>query len=1481
MPPPAEPRSRLRPWPSLTAGLLALWLTVPSPADDKPIDDKPVGANPAGNGNLSRSISIVRDRAAEQQFTLAREKLRQRQFADAVALAQELLEEPPQGMLADGERLLSRTAAAHEILAAIRQQSPDTYRRYTEATARQQLQTARSQMSRDGLLNVVRNYPFTQAGRTALLELLLLAVDIGNQDEAARLGTLARRHWPDDARALAAIDRWLQATADQRPASPDSPPDPPGIEQLPSAVADWQVETGISPEAADVIADLLAELDAHGILPAARFRPLAVGGHGIFRTWNAVIAIDAKSGKETWRVPLDSTVSRLVRRAGDLTSRIRRTQVLPILIRRLLGDTLYNRITTDGARIYALEPVVAADNAAEVRSAEDDDATVFQNQLTALNATDGQLAWTRSTLPLSVEEDAEPEELPVYFLGPPLGAGETLYGIAEYEGTFQAFALDAISGAPQWIVKIGASTVPFREDYIRHATACTPVLSGNVLICPTGAGALVAVDLLHHEVRWVFRYPRDDVPPGRHDIQLLQQQSAELYAMAGWRTGSLHAAAGHVVLASPEVGRLFVLDSETGTPTWSLPRGNAAWIAGIDNGRLVVVQSDGIAGYSIEDGRVLWQAETPRPVGPGVLLGGACVIPVADGRVSAVRLSDGQITSTSPRIPPSRVFSDQKLSAHPVESAGSLLTVDGRWMLQKVEGITGHVPVADRLASAPDATQAEAARVADLLEAGLFADAIELAEAQTNEGQPDRAVLLAALKSAVRFDSDHRPQWINRWRELANSGEELLQSELARFDDAVDRHAVVEAFETGFRLLRQESVPLPMFEATGRSGDGRLLLQPRAESWYVRDAQQRTLTRLDRYVAGQLLNLSPDTNPEQFDRQLQSRLEAVRQKEPWTLARTIAQAFVSQSAGQQMLLDLEPRWTGIEDFALSELTLLGQAELKASPLAGQTLKSVAAFYGERNDWSQAAESYRRLGRLFPEMPLFAGQTASQFLEDGAAPALQNALKAPDPWPVHPPRISERNWPAGNVYFVPVDVKGDLGHPLDRLNVSVDRMGQVVRFSGAGFRRPWAVDLPRSNQPWRADPELRRGWARGHLLVLQVGSELFGIAPFDANGEPYARIVWPEPGQSIDTRNEGSLLLHTYAAVHRPRLVGVRAPSTERVDPFGRRLGDVGPIHYGYLCHRHQGHLVVRATWSGKVLWRQFDVPASVRCFGDEEHVVLLDTSSGRMQVLRALDGTLLEERQWTADPKGILFADRGRVLVQSPPPSETGTLPPGATELTLTLHDLVTGRPIWTRTAPVDAIPFLIDSQWFGVLEQSGETDLIDLPSGEVRASTRLELPKELDNIFTLHDADRFYVMASALVEDRRLLTAAQIQRGFRRPTVNGFLHAFDRRTATHQWTKQLENLVLPLDQPRDVPLLISNDSLNLHGDERSGAPTGRLQCFDKQTGELVWETMGTMPQLYFMIERDETSGWVELRMSRTIVRFDFSPPPPAKDQAD
>lgn len=44
---------------------------------------------------------------------------------------------------------------------------------------------------------------------------------------------------------------------------------------------------------------------------------------------------------------------------------------------------------------------------------------------------------------------------------------------------------------------------------------------------------------------------------------------------------------------------------------------------------------------------------------------------------------------------------------------------------------------------------------------------------------------------------------------------------------------------------------------------------------------------------------------------------------------------------------------------------------------------------------------------------------------------------------------------------------------------------------------------------------------------------------------------------------------------------------------------------------------------------------------------------------------------------------------------------------------------------------------------------------------------------------------------------------------------------------------------------------------------------------------MGTMPQLYFMIERDETSGWVELRMSRTIVRFDFSPPPPAKDEDD
>ncbi|MFG0335484.1 MAG: PQQ-binding-like beta-propeller repeat protein, partial [Maioricimonas sp. JB049] len=478
-----------------------------------------------------------------------------------------------------------------------------------------------------------------------------------------------------------------------------------------------------------------------------------------------------------------------------------------------------------------------------------------------------------------------------------------------------------------------------------------------------------------------------------------------------------------------------------------------------------------------------------------------------------------------------------------------------------------------------------------------------------------------------------------------------------------------------------------------------------------------------------------------------------------------------------------------------------------------------------------------------------------------------------PWPVHPPRITERSWPAGNVYFVPGNVEGDRGNPRDPLNVAVDRMGQVVRFSGAGFRRPWAVDLPRSNQPWRADPELRRGWARGHLLVLQVGSELFGITPFDANGEPYARIVWPAAGETVDTRNDGSLMLQTYAAVHSPPVIGIRPSTTERIDPFGRKLGDVGPVRFGYFCHRQQGRLVARSTWSGEVLWRRPDLPASVRCYGDEQHVVLLDTSSNEIRILRALDGTVLDQRQWLPDAEGILLSDGPCVLVQSPPPALSAATPAGKTDLTLTLHDLVTGQTVWTRTAPPDALPVRIDGHWLGILHRSGEIHLLDLATGAVGSTSTIELPEEFDSIHTLHDANQFFVMTSAPVEDRRLLSAAQIQRGFRRPSVNGFLHAFDRRTAAPQWSKRFENLVLPLDQPRDVPLIISNDSLNPHDDGRAGAPTGRLQCFDKQTGERIWETVGTMPQLYFMIERDETSGWVELRMSRTIVRFDFSQP--------
>ena len=69
--------------------------------------------------------------------------------------------------------------------------------------------------------------------------------------------------------------------------------------------------------------------------------------------------------------------------------------------------------------------------------------------------------------------------------------------------------LDANSGKLDWSQQLAVVEENLQIDPFRRLAGFTPSYADGVLVCPTGIGALVAVDIVNHTLLWGYQYPRN------------------------------------------------------------------------------------------------------------------------------------------------------------------------------------------------------------------------------------------------------------------------------------------------------------------------------------------------------------------------------------------------------------------------------------------------------------------------------------------------------------------------------------------------------------------------------------------------------------------------------------------------------------------------------------------------------------------------------------------------------------------------------------------------------------------------------------------------------------------------------------------------------------------------------------------------------------------------------------------------------------
>jgi len=1007
------------------------------------------------------------------------------------------------------------------------------------------------------------------------------------------------------------------------------------------------------------------------------------------------------------------------------------------------------------------------------------------------------------------------------FLGAPLFLDEQILIVARRDEVLKLLALDAATGHLLWAVELGILPAHLVEAVSRRRIACPVVVCEDVVLCATAAGTLVAVDPNTRSIRWVSRYP------------MIQHESPVRTGPAGaaavipdlwwdeWREVACHVTrlrggdSPTIVLATPDCGSLLALDGTTGTRMWSAPRGAGLHLAGVTDAVAVVTENAGVSAFDLRTGERQWRYDTGEVAGRGTIQGNLLIQPLRAGGTVVVDLATGRREPT------------WEAEVH----QGNLVPCDGGWISQVAGGVHRFPRLDDVQRQWADRWERDPSESV----------AIELARLELQSGHPgsarqrlsgyssadaktlQRRSLLALLRTA-EFEPQALPQLERELRDACQNEEELAVG-LRLLGDAA-RHVRDPAL-----ALRHYRDGLTLVDSLGTRTVG---------DWPV-DEMATWRARADRVLLGRIEKTLADPRfqahaAQDWAQLLESQLSEARDSsDPFAVQRVLDRQMPLESTQAAVLNHLEAvaYARSLQKLEPLLLQVAGSREPHRAALALEFLANQERQAG----WPHYAEILERRVRLqHPGMRLARGQSPA------ATWPLDFATVPQEPWPSRMPVVTTESRRRQDVYYVPVRIASSPDNLLERLEVSVDRQGRKVRFVSEGHSGSWELQLPGVPRLLRAqfaNLDQIEAHGVGRRLILRVGSEVFGILPFNERGEPVAALTslqFDMAPRSSELPNEAWWYQEPV-----PGKPGVRPDGLRLVDGLGRPFGGLGPVRPGYLCYRSQSRLVAVETATGRLLWERPGMPVHCQVLGDDSHVLVWQTDSGVIQVLSATDGRTLREFPFTPTPDDVLLQEAGRIWSCQ----KSGGL-------VVRQHDLTTGAVTWSQVFPDDSLAFALDPSTLGVLDRRGLLHLISTDSGApLGEPITLEVPERIERIVVQHDAQRWYVAISEPVPRLVTLQSEQPWGGSRVAFVQGWLYGVDRTTPGIVWRRYLNSEPVPQHASPLAPVLVQL--------WRKSAPDmplnpghvgeGILKILDKRTGrELASHRDGNLQAYHVLV---------------------------------
>jgi outer membrane protein assembly factor BamB len=1153
--------------------------------------------------------------------------------------------------------------------------------------------------------------------------------------------------------------------------------------------------------------------------------PLAVGEDVIMRLPDRVVALDFTTGKAKWEYPWDDTARSvgpsLESSRNQTSDRDRRRR---FLTRRIWEDAAHGQLTSDGEYLYFLDGLEIdmfsrfSDRIMNLRNPRVH-IPGSANTLVCLELqSEGRQKWVVG----GASGEDEPRLAGAWFLGAPLAMQGQVYVLAEITGEIRLVVLDADSGQLQWWQQLCQidDFAPIANDHERKLVGCTPSFADGVLVCPTSAGAVVAVDIATRSLIWGHRY------------QTAMQRKTNLFNASSqnelgkrWADCTVTIAEGKALVCSSDSNELHCLDLLTGKRAWGpIRRNDALYVACVREGAAFIVQAESMTALRMTDGVLAWKSPLSlkgmRPSGRGFVDGEHYFLPVENSQILKINLAKGEIVD--------RVATAFPLGNLVCHRDAVIAQSTKQWlsMFHQLDPLRANV--AKRLAADPEDAWALARQGEILAHDGKPREAIaalRMSLAKEPKSRSARAIMARTMLSLLREDFNGNPDlardatmYVDRPEDRA----ELLQLEL---NGLIKANALSEAFDRLMLLVIDSE--RPGIPSTNE------LIEPPGEA-------ARRVTR-ERWQRGLLMAMWSKGSAE------------LRQKMQARFAREAAK--IDASAGSERLtrfVELFGGFPGAETplVELIKLETLASNNLRAemllellrqydSAIAQVTADALTLELGLASNQSElAAQAFASLQKINEPLTLLDGRELRSLLANirPKVPTIETPTKPV--WPqgaVLTEQFEDRSvamgaWSANAMYRVRMPNSHDLP------SISVARTEDVSILVRDRFGIPQTrLELDRLVQRVKDYPELRHtARVRGNFLLVSQGFQLLAIDLHRGAAETDSVMQWnldliPRESSSFQGAAYGQ---RTMPLPNRSPLEGTPPRSELVYSSVDRMMGQTSDLRLEGVCFHRGLKLICVAPISGKVLWERSDVPMGHDLFANESTLLVADRDVQIIRRFQLTDGSELAparleegERVWAGLGANVLTSQltaNGEILVR--------------------LWNLANDTPdlLWKEQMPAKSVGCVIDGVEVGLLDPAGKLVIYPLDGGREPIRQTIDVSEGMTAMTVQRSADAYFVHVHQPLKQSNSSGAMPMPLKATE-LFHGQIHALRRENGESMWPSpaRIEQTGMLSETAADSPVLVYVKAVKRGTSTSRLTPsvsTGSLLVIDKATGRNLYE---------------------------------------------